>query len=304
MTAPVYPGLRPWNALIGWPRCTDNVQWLGGVWRPEYPVTNSRSALYLETTRDLSLGYVARSADLAPTSTRLVGMLPRLTRIGLIVAVAHNWSVSAQWRVRVFADEAGALLVWEKPRGDVWGIAYPPGTLEWEDENFWTGAFSSTELAGLSWNAPLLIDPAVMGRRIEIDIWDELNPSGFVQHGLIEVAKAMRLPLNFSYGADSGFRSRSLQIEAESGAIFPERRAKPRIFQGSIDLAPEAWASTDFFEFQRWADTTEPFWWWMRPDDVLETHRSAALMRNATLGLQKLVHYRRRTLPLNFLEVL
>lgn len=295
MTGPVYPGLRPYNGVIGWPRCTEDIIWSGGNWRAMYPAGNSAV---------LPLGQVARSVDLAPASTRLVGILPRLTRIGLLVSVAHTLSVSSQWQVRIFGDPAGARLVWEKPRGAVWGIAYPAGTLEWEDENFWTGTFKASELAALSWNAPLLVEPAVMGCRIEIQIWDEGNPAGFVQHGLIEVAEAMRLPLNFSFGADFGFRSRSLRIEAEGGAIFPERRAKPRIFQGGIDLAPESWAAAQFFEFQRQADTTEPFFWWMQPDDVLETHRSAFLARNADLGLQKLVHYRRRALPLNFVEVL
>ncbi len=304
MTGLYYPGMRAYNAIIGWSRATDDVQWSGGGWQPAYPVTNSRTVASFGGSRDVSLGAVARSVDLAPASTRLTGIFPRLTRIGLLVSVAHNWSVSAQWRVRIFADPGRALLVWEKPRGNVWGTAYPAGSLEWEDENFWTGTFKASELAGLSWNAPLLIDPPVMGRSIEIDVWDEGNPAGYVQHGLIEVAEAMRLPVNFSYGAELGFRSRSLRVEAEGGALFTERRAKPRVFNGGIDLAPESWAGSQFFEFQRWADTTEPFFWWPRPTDVLETHRSAAMMRHETLGLQKLVFHQRRAVLLNFTEML
>jgi hypothetical protein len=290
-----YPSIRPWNALIGWPRLTEKVTWNAGSWRADYPITNSRT---------LPLGLVARSADLAPASTRMVGLLPAYSRIGLIAVIAHNWSNIAQWRIRIFADAAGAVLVWEKPPGPVWGVAYPKGTLKWTDKNFWTGAFAQEELAGLPWNAPVLIEPSVVGQRIEIDIWDEGNPSGYVQHGLVEVAEALRLPVNFAYGADAGFRARSLRVEAEGGAIYPERRAKGRVFQGSIDLAPEEWAIAQYFEFLRQADVTEPFFWWSRPDSVIETHRSAFLARNADLGLQKLVHHRRRAVALNFNEVL
>lgn len=295
MTGLYYPGVRPGNAIIGWPRLTDKITWGSGAWQPSYPVTNSAS---------LPLGAVARSIDLAPASTRLTGLLSPYSRIGLIAVIAHNWSSLAQWRIRIYADAAGTLLVWEKPRGPVWGVAYPKGTLKWTDRNFWTGAFSPSELAGLAWNAPLLIDPSVVGQRIEIEIWDEGNPAGFIQHGLIEVAEFMRLPVNFAYGADAGFQARSLRVEAEGGAIFPERRAKGRSFQGSIDLAPESWAASAYFEFLRQADITEPFFWWQRPDSVTETHRSAFLARNTNLGLQKLVYYQRRAVPLNFYEVL
>lgn len=304
MTGLYYPNARPHNALLGWPRATDGILWSGGAWRTEYPVTNSRTVAVLGDTGDVSLGEVARSVDLAPVSTRLVGILPELTRVGLLVAIAHNWSISSQWRVRFFGDEGGALLVWEKPRGNVWGVAYPAGTLEWEDENFWTGGFRASELAGLAWNARVLVDPPVMVRRIEIDIWDEGNPAGYVQHGLIEVAEQLRLPVNFGYGADFGYQSRSLRIEAESGAISTERRAKGRSFQGTVDLAPESWAASKFFEFQRQADTVDPFWWEMKPLDVLEAHRSAFFARNATLGLQKIVFHARRALALNLQEVL
>lgn len=290
-----YPSIRPWNAVIGWPRLTPKISLSGGNWTGAYPITNSRL---------LPLGQVARSVDLAPASTRLIGLLPPYSRIGLVAVIAHNWSNIAQWRIRIFADGAGAALVWEKPRGPVWGVAYGKGTLKWTDRNFWTGAFAAQELVGLPWNAPVLIEPSVVGQRIEIDIWDEGNPAGYVQHGLIEVAEAMRLPVNFAYGADAGFRARSLRVEAEGGAIATERRAKGRVFQGSIDLAPEDWAISQNFEFLRQADVTEPFFWWPRPDSVIETHRSAFLARNADLGLQKLVYHRRRTVVLNFNEVL
>lgn len=295
MTGPYFQNLRRHNALLGWPRVTPLIRWSGGNWRPEYPAGNSGT---------LPLKRVARSADLAPASTKLVGVWSQPASVGVVTAVDHNWSIPAQWRLRLFGDETGARQVFEKPRGPVWQIAYSPDSLRWEDPNFWTGTLSQSDLQGLSWNARVLIEPPVMARRIEIEIWDEGNPAGFLQHGLIEVADILRFPVNFGFGAEAGPRSRSLRVEAESGALYFERRTAPRFFNGSVTYAPADWASSRFSKFVREADSTEPFWWDPIPLDVQETHRLGFFGRWENLSSQRLAFARRRSLQLNFQEAL
>ena len=293
MTGP-YP-VWPWSVLIGWPRSTKQILWSGGSWVTTYPIANSNS---------LPLGRVARSADLTAASTRMIGIVPEGERIEVVSSIAHNWSVAATWRIRIYADEAGTALAYDSGVMAVWPQVYADGELEWEHDGFWLGTYSQDELSGLPWNSIHLISPWVSGRRIEIDVFDGYNSEGYLQHGMIDVAAALRVPVNPAYGADAGWKARSISAEAEGGAMYWERRPKGRMFSGNVDQTYQNWARGPFFEFQRNADVTDEFLFIENPADALNLLRTSFLSRNGDIPPLKRAFPTADAVPVSFVEVL
>lgn len=313
------------QALIGFPRHSANVSYRGGSWETDYPVTALSS---------LPLSRVARSTSLDPEDTVIIGELPARKVVQLLVLCGHNLSTpKAKYRVRlsratpwspaaeqvnmtadttevtadsteITADNGNlSTQIYDSGWLDVWP-RLPARLVSWNKGNFWLRKYRPEEIANYTWYLPHFIPGSKFAGSFRIDIDDPGNPNGYVQIGMVEVAQALELEANPSYGAQYGYDARSRVTEADGGAQYFERLNKPRRFVGTIEVMSRDFAQVGIFELQRQQDLDQPFFWWPDRDDEIHTIRNAFLARQAELGLLAYAFPNYDAAPVNFREVL
>lgn len=284
----------PENVIFGWPRWTPSVTWSGGSWDADWPVSN---------VGDLPLARVARSADLLAASTQIIGTLPRDRACRLFALVRHNLTVAAQFRLRLYADAARTTEVYDSAFSDVWPEMFPFDTLEWEDDNYWTGTYSTEDLEGSTWTRPIWLETPVTARAFLLEITDPTNPAGYVEVGLMDVAQGWQPALNVSYGYQTGFRSRTVMVEALAGSKYFDRRPKPRMVKGEIKYLLRDEAMTKAFEMLRQQDLDVPMLWFPFADRPTDWVRDCMLARLVDPGLLTIPHHNRMNFPFALEEV-
>ncbi len=286
------------NAVIGFPRWTESAVFDsgGGAFQTGFPVAN------LART---PLSRVARTTSAAIADTRFKAVLDRPRPVRLMALVNHNASLDGQFRVRLYGD-AGAV---DPPIHDTglqpfWPPVYSAESLEWEDDQWWSGQYSTDEIDGYRATRPIWLERHHLTRAIRVDVQDPGNDAGHFQCGLFEIAQGWSVGVNFQIGAEHGFRARTQSMEAVGGVKYFDRRDKPRVFTGSIDLLPRDEALARAFEHQRQSDLDQPFLWLPDPDATVHLLRQCWLARNADLGLMRYASFDRDGVPLKFEEVL
>ncbi len=285
------------NCVVGWPRWTDRAVFTsgGGNWLSDYPVSN----LGL-----LPLSRVARSADAFAASTRFLLTLDRNRPVRLLALVGHNLSLTARYRARFFSDTGATALAYDTGWADVWPPLYTLDSVEWEDDNFWSWTYTADQIAGYRWTLPLWLPQSYGVAAVRVEIDDQNNPDGYVQIGLCEIAQGLQAQRNHAFGAQYGYRSRTVVSEALGGGRYFDRRDAPRVWRGELAAAPAGEADNRWFELFRQADLDTPFLWLPDPADLANAVRHVFLARNAEIGLINQAFIGRRAVPLSFEEVL
>lgn len=216
----------------------------------------------------------------------------------------------------------------------VWPALFEAGSVEWEDNRFWTLSYLDEEIAGYPWYRPLRLadtlglsadpagylewedpefwtalqgdrsNPIVLAGSLTVEIDDRQNPTGYVEMGLCEIARAGQVTVNFARGAQYGFSGRTLTQEADGGTKYFRRRPKQRTFRGEVPSMPRQDALSHHFELQRINDIDVPFFWWPNPTDVTNFPRTAWLARNGRLDEFAYATCQEDRVPLNLEEVL
>lgn len=287
------------NAVIGIPSWRSEATFSGGDWEEEYPV----AMLGVEP-----LSRVARSKGVSLAATQFVATFATARPIRLLGLVRHNLSLLGRFRVTLYADAARTTVLYAGSWEDCWPPAYPHGSVGWEDDQFWSGVYSSREIEGYVWTRAIWLDAPYIAAAVLIEIDDTTNPAGYVEIGLCEIAQGWQVRRMFDLGASYGFRFRSLAVEADGGVQYFERREKPRRFAGVIKWMLRDEALARAFEHQRQYDIDRPFLW--LPQPAVKTHwlRNAFLARNVDPGLFAYAFaggaLGRDSVPLSFEEVL
>jgi len=282
------------NAIIGFPRWTQELELSGGTWEESYPVENLGR---------LPLSRVARSVGLGPLQTRFTAILRKSRPIQILGLIRHNFSRSATIRIRIFADISGQVLLHDETL-DAWPVVYPVDQLAWESDSFWDGRYSEDEMSGYSWTRPILLPKVMLARRIDFLITDLSNPNGYIDIGMVEVAQGWQLGVNFDWDASYGFDFRSTSTRALGGADHFTQLDKPRVFQGQVTGLDRGEAMSQAFELHRQMDLCNQFLWMPDPGEPLHWLRTVFLARNSNPGLLRYAHVKTDTIPLSFIEVI
>ncbi|MBS7792163.1 hypothetical protein KTR66_19345 [Roseococcus sp. SDR] len=283
------------NVVFGWPRWTPEIAWSGGEWQADWPASNAGV---------LPLARVARSASLGLAATQIVGTFPRDRIVQLFALVRHNLSVTARYRLRLYADAARSVTLADTGWDDVWPVLFPWPSLEWEDDRWWTGAYAAEDLEGYTWTRPIWLAAPILCRAFLLELADASNPSGYVELGLLEAARGWQPSRNPRYGYKSGIRSRSEMIEAIGGGQYFDRRAAPRIVSAEIPHLPRDEAMAWAFEMQRRQDVAEPMLWLPFPGEPLHWVRECMLARLKPPGPLSFSVYQRQDMAFELEEVL
>lgn len=187
---------------------------------------------------------------------------------------------------------------------DVWPPVYGDA-VEWEELNWWTGKYAEQEIIGYRPTRPIILDKMYLAKCITIEVDDISNTNGVIDIGMIEIARGWQFAVNFSTGAQFGFRFRTREVESESGVKEFDRREKPRRFSGRIDMADRDETMEHAFEDLRQNDLDTVFLWVPHPTDPKHWLRDTFLARNVDPGLFEYVDaVDQFTIPISIEEVL
>ncbi|MBN9525789.1 MAG: hypothetical protein J0H82_06290 [Alphaproteobacteria bacterium] len=192
---------------------------------------------------------------------------------------------------------------------EVWPPVFPAaeysGSPEWEENNWWDGKYTTEQLADTAWHRPVLLDRIYLARAMTVEFLDPDNPAGYVQAGVVEVAQGTQLSVNFSYGAELGFRFRSVEVEAFGGTKSFLRKNKPRRFTAQVENLPDGESLALIYELQRQLDVDVPFLWVENPAEPQQWLRKSFPVRNRldSTGI-RYTSYASNTILLSLEEVL
>jgi hypothetical protein len=214
------------NTIIGYQNRIDAVTFATyGSWSTLLPLNNIK-------TRQLSKK--ARSTNDANASTKLRFSTDIERIVSTLGIIAHNLSVSATWRYRVYSDSGYTTLVYDSGTLDVWPSS-PYGSYEWEDVHFWDLTPTDEEIAYYTKNLIYVIPSIVSAQYYQIEFFDSSNSDGYIELGRIFMGSTYQPVLNMNLGASIGYESATVVDTAMSGAEFFDRRDSFRIAQFTLD---------------------------------------------------------------------
>ena len=218
------------NAIIAHGNLIDSSALSGGSWLPALPITN---------LQDRRLGKVSRSYDASTGSTKFDIDLNATRLIRVVSLVNHNFSLSAQYRIRSSTVDDFSSTVDDSGWIDAWPVVYPFGSLPWGSPSWWGGQISSEVAA--SYRAPIVyvLPQSTNARYVRVEIADSTNSVGYVQIGRCFVADAWQPVRNMVYGASLAWENRSEVQESLGGAEFYNNKASPRVVRISFENMSE-----------------------------------------------------------------
>jgi hypothetical protein len=261
------------NPIFGYPTATTYFTYGGGVYTPAYPLSNI-------SNDDLDM--VARTVDVATTSTFFYGQAPSQVGIGAVGLFNINLEIDAQIRLR-FWDDAAMVTT---PLLDTGNMPVYPGQrisdphwFFWNGNNYFIRAF-------------------------RIDITNTLNIENFIDIGRIEIAYGYEAPFGMSIGSQAGRQLRSGVSQTPGGMKFFRELDAPRVFKASFDADDDD--MVDFYqEMLRIYDIHTPFIFIPHPDDPLRWNQTAMLGRfTGQSPMASFVQFKRSQISIDIEQVL
>jgi hypothetical protein len=274
-------------SLAGQYRCR---LWSGaGVPVTANPATGQLAGVHRRQTGDAVVVWAAAGSLPAGLSDGSVYTVRVVTPWALTLHVSPADAVAGVNPVALGTAGSGTLYLLGALLQDTgWASAWPPafdvGALAWEDPRWWSGQYSSDDIAGYIWTYPILFAAPWLAQSVTVEVSDPTNAAGFVDIGMIDLASAWQLTVNYSYKGAIGFRFRTRSSEQEGGVLEFDRRAAPRTFSGQVEAAPATDACQLTFQDLRQNDIDTPAMWIQAPNDPRQWLRTSFLARNVSPG--------------------
>lgn len=262
--------------MLGFPNRADQATLSGGAWTAGLP----RALL-----QNRVIGKTARTIDAALTSTQFNIDLGAAKKTQLISLRNHNFSLNARYRITAAADAGYTALTYDSTWLNVWPVVYPYGSLEWEDDNFWSGQYTDEEAEGYVTELDHILPAQKLSRYWRIEINDTGNAAGYVQVGRLFIGPAWQPKVNMSYdGTSLAWETKTAVNEAIGGAEYFQRRTPYRVQHLALDWLEQDEAFSQAFELMRRAGLDQEILWIYDPDDTVHALRRRFLCRIRTLS--------------------
>lgn len=224
--------LDPDKITLCWPNYVDGATLSGGNYVPTLPLANAQ---------DRRFAAVAKTASTDPADTQFVVTLPRRRRISCAAVPAHNFTSSAQIRVRVYRDTARTDLVDDSGMVDVWPVVYTLEDVIWGDDNFWNRKLSEEDRAAYTPLAIVFLNEPTTAEAVHVELFDEANPDGALTFGRAFVSDAWQPEYNASYGLQDGYDSGTEIVQASDKARteYADRVTPKRTVSMQLDFLSE-----------------------------------------------------------------
>ncbi len=233
----------------------------GGSWLSGAPLTN----LQVDPPQ---LSLRARSTNLLLASTKLAIDLGATNLPVRMIGVArHNMTQAALVRITAGTTPGGTDVAntgWVL----VWPAVYLPEDLEWEDDKWWTGQLSASEIAGYPNAAMADLQANFTARYWTIEFDDTGNADGYIELAHLRMGTLWSPTYNYARGADFGWEDRTVADRSLGGVIYRETRPPARVLRLTLKNATRVEAFGVLLDAQRRLGTHTPFWVVPSPDDA------------------------------------
>jgi len=266
------------NIMLGFPNRIDQGNLSGGSWTAGLPLSNIQNRL---------LSKVARTTNVTEDATRFIIDFGKPQKIDILAFINHNASFSA--RVAIESSTVSNFAsIQDSYIADMWsGISdadWVIDDLEWENDNYWLGSYSSEDIEGFTSVSTHLLRNFRAARYIRIRIIDTANQNDFLQIGRIFVGPAIQPTINYAYGAGLGYETDTAIETALNGAEFFDVREPVRIFRFSLEMMRDDEAYGRFLEIVRRAGVHGEIFVVPDPEDAFQGLRRNFMGRNRQLN--------------------
>lgn len=264
------------NCMLGFPNRTDQSVLSGGAWVSTLPRSNLQNRV---------IGKVARTVDTAATSTQFSIDLGSPKKTQLIGLRNHNFSLQATYRVTASPDSGFSTLAYDSGWLSVWPDVYPYGSLEWEDDNFWSGQYTDEEIDGYIAELDHILPTLKLARYWRVEINDTANAAGYIEIGRLFIGPAWQPKANMSKSGSSIAWETDTDVQkAIGGAEYFQRKPPYRVQLIALDWMDQDEAFSQAFELMRRAGVDQEILWIYDPDDTVHALRRRFLCRIRTLS--------------------
>lgn len=281
---------------IGYPRLGSKFVYSGGDWETARPVTNVANDSYARAARSVDLDAENTVIELSSQDRRPVKLL------GIF---AHNMTLAAGFRVTCIDDTVSpAEVLFQSPIEQVWEIVFETQERLFETDNWFTGQYTEDELAGQIPSRPYVLPDGIAPSKIIVEFFDALNPDGFIDIGLLEVAGAISLESGErpELGSEWGYVSESNITRIVGGLQKAEIYDPSYVFRGVLPLVPNIKAKQALAELSRQYGQHRPFMWFPYPEDALTYLRESKMVLLSDDVLLSIISDRRQSIPLALKE--
>lgn len=268
------------NCMIGFPNRIDAATLSGGSWGSGSPL----AGLVLANLQSRIIGKVARSTSAALVNAKFDIDLGAAKNIRLVGLINHNCSLAALVRIRGASDAAFSTVLDDSGWLPVWPAVYPSTSLDWEDDNWWTGQYTDEQRAGYTAAFVYALSINTVARYWRIEFDDTTNAAGYIQLGRVFIGPAWQPSENPQYGPGLGWETRTEIQEALGGAEYFQRRTPYRVQTINLDFMTDDAALGNAFEIQRRAGLDLELLWVHDPDDTIHALRRRFIGRLRTLN--------------------
>ncbi|WP_061930111.1 hypothetical protein [Aureimonas sp. AU22] len=192
----------------------------------------------LANLQDPELGLIARSASASPDDARFTITFTNLTKLSAFFLCNTSLSISAQIGLTGYYDVGRTDIAFETVFDAYPTIGAEPG-LEWGDETIWDQKARSKDLEGLTQNAFTIFDDDVRVSALDVQIFDEDNPDGFIDLGRLLCMSGWQPARNPLIGSSLGIETDTTVEKSMSGAESFDRREPFRVYQLNYGYLPE-----------------------------------------------------------------
>lgn len=265
------------TAIVGFQRQTDNFTLSGGQWSAQYPIENCQNDEYAR---------VARSDSAQDGDTVIIGNSDFIRPLRMFGIAAHNMTLDAAFRLRLYDNTSSpSVLVYDSGIQLVWPAAYTYQGRQWDTYNFWTGQYSDAEIVGQIPFRPILLDADYLADGWILELFDESNPSNYVDIGLLEATSGWQLSVNPEIGANYGYKFYTQTTELPGGLRRHDVYPPSYVFQGSIPYMDRQEVQNNAMELWRQYGTHRCFMWMPHPDNPELWLRNSKMVNLVEPGL-------------------
>lgn len=256
--------------MLGFPNRIDASTISGGSWLAALPLANLKTRTF---------GEVARSTNLLLASTKFDIDLGSQRNIRALDFRNHNLSLQALYRIRGSDDPTFATSAVDSGWQSVWPTVYPFGSLDWEEDNWFTGTYTEEQRAGYMPSFTHILDANTLSRYWRVEFDDQANSAGYVQLGRVFIGPVWQPTRNMSFGNSLAVETDTAVQAAYSGSEFFDVKTPFRVVRFSLDWMDEDEALGTGFELLRRAGIDQEVLWIHDPSDTVHAIRRRFLGR-------------------------
>lgn len=225
---------------------------------------------------------VARTVDTDPANTQWIMDYERSMSARVFSMINHGASLQARYRVTA-SNKADFSEIIFTNEDDVWGGlvngSWNLDELEWENNNFWMGTYSTEEIEGYTPTSIMIFDRVYSARYWKVEILDPTNPKGYFQIGRVFIGPVIAPTLTYQSGSELGYETTTEVEEARGGGEFFDVHEATRVFRFQLANMRGDEAHGVFQEFIRRAGIDQEVLLIADPSDKLNSLRRNFLGR-------------------------